>query len=113
MQYTFEVLGVSPILYFFNHQQELLQQPAPGVEYISTYRCTLDAFLESVETVPPKRGWDPDQVVETVINFWMRNSEKVELWRRRLEDAGQENLLVARLADLSALRTTFESLLNH
>jgi hypothetical protein len=28
-----------------------------------------------------------------------------------LEDAGQENLLVARVADLPSLRTTFESLL--
>ncbi|MEP0868781.1 hypothetical protein NDA01_03090 [Trichocoleus desertorum AS-A10] len=112
MKYTFEVLGVSPILHFFNHQQEIIQKlPEPGVEYVGSYRCTLDSFIQSIETVPPQRGWDLDQVVETVVNFWMNNSEKIQLWKRRLEDAGNENLIVARIADLKALRTTFESLI--
>jgi len=112
MTYTFEVLGVSPILHFFNHQQEIIQkQLEPGVEYIGSYRCTLDSFIQSVETVPPKRNWDLDQVVETVVDFWMNNSEKIQLWKHRLEDAGHENLVVARIADLQALRATFESLI--
>lgn len=112
MSYTFDILGVSPILYFFNHQQELLQKaPHQGVEYIGTHRCTLDALIESVETVPLDRGWELDQVVNTVVNFWVNNSEKVHHWQERLKDAGHDNLLVARVADVQALRHTFESLL--
>lgn len=112
MKYTFEVLGVSPILHFFNHQQEIIQkQLEPGVEYVGSYRCTLDSFLQSIETTPLRPNWDLDQVVETVVDFWMNNSEKIQLWRNRLEDAGKENLIVARVADLQALRATFESLI--
>lgn len=112
MKYTFEVLGVSTVLHFFNHQQEIIYtQSKPRVEYIGAYRCTLDAFLQSVETVPPQQGWNLDQVVETVIDFWVHNSDKVQLWKQRLEDAGHENLLVARISDLKSLRATFESLM--
>jgi hypothetical protein len=54
MNYTFEILGVSPTLTFFNQQQELLQQQQPsGVEYLANRKCTLDAFVASVETVSP------------------------------------------------------------
>ena len=64
-----------------------------------------------MQTVSPQRGWNVDQVVDTVINFWMNNAESIQYWKTRLEDAGQENLLVARVADLKFLRNTFESLL--
>lgn len=112
MRYTFELLGISPVLDFFNHQQNLHQKTqAGGVEYLGTYQCTLDAFLESVETVPPKRGWEMDQVVDTVIQFWMNHSEGIRYWKERLKDAGNENLLVARLADIKSLQAEFESLL--
>lgn len=112
MSYTFDILGISPVLHFFNHQQELLTQtPRSGVEYLGTHKCTLDALIESVETLPPKRDWELDQVVNTVVEFWLNNAEKVDHWQQRLKDAGQENLLVARVADLKSLRHTFESLL--
>ena len=111
MPYTFDLVGVSPILAFFYQQQELTEQPAPGVEYLGNRKCTLDTFIESVQTVSPQRGWNVDQVVDTVINFWMNNAESIQYWKTRLEDAGQENLLVARVADLKFLRNTFESLL--
>lgn len=111
MKYTFEILGVSPVLYFFNHQQEIIsKKPAAGVEYVGTYKCTLDAFLESVEDVPQKRGWDLEQLVETVIDFWVHNSDNVGYWKKRLQDAGNENLVVARIADLKSLQAEFESL---
>ncbi|NJP09632.1 MAG: hypothetical protein HC866_09215 [Leptolyngbyaceae cyanobacterium RU_5_1] len=111
MTYTFEILGVSPMLNVFNHQQELLQQPTPtGVEYLSSQRCTLDALIESVEAVPPERGWNLDQAVDTVINFWMNNVETVYHWKQRLEDAGEQNLIVSRLADLRSLQAEFERL---
>jgi hypothetical protein len=112
MKYTFELLGISPVLDFFNHQQKFLEKtPSEGVEYLGSYQCTLDAFLESVETVPPKRGWDMDQVVDTVIEFWVNHSEHIRYWKARLKDAGNENLLVARVADFQSLQAEFESLL--
>lgn len=113
MQYTFEILGVSPILHFFNHQQEILQHKRHhAAEYLGAYRCTLDALIQTVETVPPEREWNLDQVVDSVINFWLNNSENVQRWKKRLEDAGNENLLITRVADMKSLKTEFESLLN-
>lgn len=110
MEYTFDLVSVSPVLSFFNHQLGSHSQKT-GAEYLGVYHCTLDAFLESVQTVPPTRGWDLDEVVDTVINFWLHNGHKVRHWKERLEDAGSENLLVGRVADLNALRFEFESLL--
>jgi plasmid maintenance system antidote protein VapI len=114
MKYTFEILGISPVLDFFNHQQKFYQRATSvGIEYLGTYQCTLDAFLESVETVSPKGGWELDRVVDTVIQFWMNHSEPIRYWQGRLNDAGQENLLVARVADIQSLKAEFESLLGN
>ena len=112
MKYTFDLVGVSPVLQFFNHQQQNQKQPQhQGVEYLGTHICTLDAFLASVETIPENWGWNVDQVVETVIKFWLNNSESINYWKRRLTDAGRDNLIVARVADFTALQAEFESLL--
>ena len=112
MFYTFEILGVSPILSFFDYQQQVLPQKSPiGVEYIGSYKCTLDALLASVETVSPERGWDFDRVSEAVIQFWLDNTDSIMHWKHRLEDAGAENLLVSRLANIDSLKTEFEWLL--
>ncbi len=114
MNYTFELLGISPVLDFFNHQQKFIQKtPATGIEYLGGYQCTLDAFLESLETIPPKHGWEMDQVVDTVIQFWLNNSEHIRYWNTRLRDAGKQNVLVARVADLTSLKAEFESLLGN
>ncbi|MBC1220615.1 hypothetical protein GNF10_10620 [Nostoc sp. UCD121] len=113
MKYTFDIVGVSPLLHFFNHQQQNEQKPPQqGVEYLGMYTCTLDTFLESVESVPPKWGWNLDQVVDTVIQFWLNNSDSISYWKVRLSNAGKDNLLVARLADINALQAEFESLLD-
>jgi hypothetical protein len=111
VKYTFELLGISPTLSFFNQQQELLQQQPAGVEYLGNHKCTLDAFVESVETVSPNRGWEVDRAVDTVISFWMHNSESILYWKRRLQDAGSENLLIARMGDIKSLQAAFEALL--
>ncbi len=111
MQYTFEILGVSPILSFLNHQVESPAATPKGAEYLSTHQCTLDALLESVEPVPPKRGWDLDKVVDTVVNYWLQNSERIQHWKERLQEAGSENILVSRIADLKALQQEFDQLL--
>jgi len=113
MKYTFDIVGVSPVLHFFSHQQQSLGNPKhQGVEYFGTHVCTLDAFLASVEPVPVKWGWDLDNVVQTVIEFWVNNSESIQYWKSRLKDAGQGNLIVARVADLTCLQAELESLLD-
>lgn len=111
MKYTFEILGISPVLYFFNQQQKIIQKtPQLSVEYLGTHKCTLDALIESVEILP-NRGWDLERVVDTVIDFWVNNSDSIRYWKARLNDAGSENLLVARVADINSLRAEFELLL--
>lgn len=111
MDYTFELLGISPILAFFNHQQEQQAKQQDGAAYVGAYQCTLDAFLDSLEPVPRHRGWPMDAVVDTVIQFWVNNAEQVRHWRSRLDDAGAQSLVVARVADVTSLRSEFESLL--
>lgn len=114
MKYSFEILGISPVLDFFNHQQKINQRiQSLGIEYLGTYQCTLDAFLESVETVPPKQEWEMDQVVDTVIQFWLNHSERIQYWKERLSNAGSENLLVSRVADLPSLKVEFDSLFSN
>ncbi|MFN6517949.1 MAG: hypothetical protein RMY29_026165 [Nostoc sp. CreGUA01] len=113
MKYTFDIVGVSPLLQFFNHQQQIWQQPyRQGVEYLGMHTCTLDTFLKSVESVPPQRGWNMDRVVDTVIQFWLNNSDSIRYWKVSLSNAGKDNLLVTRLADITALQAEFESLLD-
>lgn len=111
MNYSFNLVGVSPILSFFYQQQQLQERQTRGIEYVGNRQCKLDRFIESVETAASNQGWNCDRAVDAVIQFWMNNSESIQYWKTRLEDAGQENLLVARVADLPSLRTTFESLL--
>jgi plasmid maintenance system antidote protein VapI len=113
MSYTFDILGVAPLLYFFHQQEEIIEtNPQLGVEYLGCYKCTLDCFIESVEPVIPKRGWDFQQVVDTTIDFWMNHAETIGYWKARLEDAGKDNLLVARIANMKGLQQAFESLLD-
>jgi len=113
MKYTFDILGVSPILYFFNQQQERKEQKSQtGVEYVASYKCTLDALIQSVENVPDYRGWDLNEVIDTVVNFWVNNSDSIKYWKERLKDAGNENLLVGRVANVKSLRAEFEILLD-
>jgi hypothetical protein len=111
MKYTFDIVGVSPTWQFFHHQQQTMNQPhTRGVEYLSSHKCTLDALLASVEPLPIKRGWNTEQVLETVVQFWLNNAESIRYWQAHLIDAGNENILVARLADITSLQAEFESL---
>ena len=115
MEYTFEIVGVSPILYFFQHQQQIVQTPQrQRVEYLGAYNCTLDAFLKSVETIPLEQTWNLERVIDTVVNFWMCNSETIQYWKSRFNDADTgDNLLVARVADVNGLKAEFEALLGN
>ncbi|NEO40996.1 MAG: hypothetical protein F6J90_33555 [Moorea sp. SIOASIH] len=112
MKYTFEILGVSPVLDFFNHQQKLIQRKVPpGLKYLGTYQCTLDALIESAETIPSQADWSLDQAVDSVIQFWMNHPEIISYWKQRLNDAGKDNLLVSRVSDFESLKAELESLL--
>lgn len=111
MVYTFEILGVASVLDFFNHQTSRASTPDHRVEYLGSYRCTLDALIESVETVAPHQGWNLDQAVDTVMNFWFNNGDRIGHWKRRLDDADAQTLLVSRLANYQSLRTEFERIL--
>ncbi|MBD2677275.1 MULTISPECIES: hypothetical protein [Nostoc] len=113
MKYTFDIVGVSPLLQFFDRQQQSWEQPArQGVEYLGMHTCTLDTFLKSLESVPAQRGWNMDRVVDTVIQFWVNNSDSIRYWKLCLTNAGKDNLLITRLADITALQAEFESLLD-
>ena len=110
--YTFDIVGVSPILSFFNQQQDIIQKNLSiGVEYVPTFECTLDALLHSVEIASSQHQWQLDEVVETVVNFWVRNSDVIYHWKDRLQDAGADSLLVSRVADIHSLKSEFEQLL--
>ena len=114
MKYTFDLVGVSPVVCFFSHQQQTIQNSERiGVEYLGAYNCTLDIFLKSVETIESKYEWDLDQVVDTVVKFWLHNSDSIQYWKYRLIDAGRDNLLVARIADIKGLKAEFDSLLGN
>jgi len=41
----------------------------------------------------------------------LNNSDLIQFWKIRLDDAGKENLLVARVADINGLRHQLEYLL--
>jgi len=112
MEYTFDLIGVAPVLSLFNQQQKSEQRtPWKGAAYLGAYHCTLDEFIDSAKTVTAGRGWDLDEAVDTVVSFWVNNGEKIRHWKQRLQDAGSNNLLVGRLADVHSLRIEFESLL--
>jgi hypothetical protein len=113
MSYTFDIVGISPVLHFFEHQQATINKSSiEGVEYFGTQIFTLDAVIACIEPVPVKWGWNQDEVVKTAIEFWLKNSESIGYWKLRLDDAGRDNLLVARIADIRALQAEFELLLN-
>ncbi len=111
MKYTFDLVGISPVLSFFYQQQELQEKPKSGIEYLGHHQCTLDTFISSVETISQHNNWKIDEAVDSVIGFWVNHSDRIDYWKSRLKDAGRDNLLVARVADIRSLRTTFESLL--
>jgi hypothetical protein len=113
MSYTFDIVGISPVLEFFKNQQEAIHRYSMGgVEYVGTQVFTLDAVIACIEPVPLKWGWNLDEVIKTTVEFWLKNSESIGYWKLRLDDAGSDSLLVARVADIKALQAEFEFLLN-
>ncbi len=112
MCYNFEIIGITPVLTFFNYQQELETNPKRSKAYLGSYDCTLDAFIESTKMIPQKPEWNWDEVVETMIDFWLKNEATVKQWKSELDNNIEEdNLIIARIANFSALRSELEKLL--
>ncbi len=112
MSYSFDIVGVTPVLDFFYHQQNVEQNPRRSKAYLGSYQCTLDSFIQSTEAIPQKPDWDWDQVVESMIDFWFKHEETIQDWKQELENNNSENLLVARVANVKWLRHEFQYLLN-
>lgn len=112
MSYTFDIIGVTPVLTFFNYQQRHEQNPHRGQTHLGSYDCTLDAFIKSTKMISKKPDWDWDEVVNIMVNFWLKNEEKVRYWKAELDNLGKDNLIVAKVVSFDALRYEFENLLN-
>jgi hypothetical protein len=111
MYYSFDIVGVTPILDFFYYQQQVEQNPHRSKAYLGSYQCTLDSFIKSTEMIPLKPDWNWDQVIESIIDFWLYQEETIQTWKQTLENSHQENLIIARVANVKWLRQEFQSLL--
>ena len=63
MSYSFDIVGISPVLQFFDHQQRVEKTPNRSRAYLGSYCCTLDAFIEATQIVHRKPDWDWDAIV--------------------------------------------------
>lgn len=112
MNYTFEIIGITPILTFFDYQQKLEQDKNRSKTYLGSYQCSLDGFIESVDTIPKKPDWNWDDVVGSMVAFWLKNEAKVRYWQQRFNPVPKEAIIVAKVANIDALRLELESLLD-
>lgn len=111
MAYTFDIVGVAPILTAFEYQYQAQEQPHRSKAYLSSPHCTLDDFIKSTELIPAKPEWNWDEVIQRIVNFWLKHEDRVRYWQQELFLAGQQNVVVARVANVETLRHEFESLL--
>lgn len=111
MSYSFDIVGVTPILDFFYYQQQVEQNPHRAKAYLGSYQCTLDSFIKSTEMISQKPDWNWDQVIESIVDFWLHQEETIQTWKQTLENSHQENLIIARVANVKWLRQEFQSLL--
>ncbi len=110
MPYTFDIVGVSPVLNFMGYQQQVGQAKKPSKAYLGSSQCTLDAFMRSADFLPQRPAWNWDEVMAEMVNFWLVNEERVRFWKTELAIAGEQNLLVACVANVEALRGELERL---
>jgi hypothetical protein len=110
MSYTFDIIDILPVLSFFDYQQQTEQHSNSSKAYLGSYECTLDAFIQATTMVEKKNDWDWDRVVESMVNFWLKNEHNIRYWKDKLETTGEENLIIARVVDFDRLRTELEYL---
>lgn len=113
MSYNFDIVGVSTVWNFFKHQQRVEKSPERGCAYVGSYTCTLDALITATNLVHKKPDWDWDVISARIVDFWIRDSDRVSQWRQELEQAEETSLIVGRIANLTSLRSEFESLLKY
>lgn len=113
MSYTFDIVGVLPVLNFMDYQQQLGRAQQPSKAYLGSSECTLDAFMRSADWLPKKPSWNWDEVMATMVNFWLANEERVQFWKAELAIAGDRNLLVAYVANVEILRGELEQIWSH
>jgi hypothetical protein len=113
MNYSFDIVGVTPTLQFFNYQQKIEQTPKRSKAYLGSYCCTLDAFIEATNLVHHKPDWNWDEVVSSIVDFWLNQEDSIRHWKQELEQSGSDSLLVARVANLKSLRSELEHLFDY
>jgi len=111
MTYTFDIIGITPIAQFVQFQHQFAKQTNRSKTYLGSYECSLDGLIQATKMIPYKPDWDWDQVLEEMVNFWIKSEETVQHWKQQLQQVQQESLLVARVANSDALRQEFEGLL--
>lgn len=111
MSYSFDIIGIAPVLQFFNQQQQLATQAQLSQAYLGSYWCTLDGFINAAEQAHPKPDWDWDAIVAKMVGFWLSREADVRHWRTQfsLTEAGG-HLIVARVVNYASLRREFEQL---
>ncbi|MDG2991398.1 hypothetical protein L3556_10715 [Candidatus Synechococcus calcipolaris G9] len=108
MAFVFEILGISPVIKLLQEQEIYAQEQ--DIEYLGVHHCTLDTFVSSVEDISQRRHWHVQQAINTVMNFWVNNPEKIKYWAGQLEPENCNHLLLARVGKLEGLRTRWEGL---
>lgn len=110
MSYAFDIVGISSVLQFFNYQQRSENNPRHSKTYLGSHICTLDSFIKAADMAPQKPDWDWNEVVAAMVQFWINQEAKVRYWKLELEQVGNDNLIVARVANYDSLRSEFEGL---
>ncbi|NJL47631.1 MAG: hypothetical protein HC929_09295 [Leptolyngbyaceae cyanobacterium SM2_5_2] len=111
MSYSFDIIGIAPMLQFFNHQQRVETHPNRSQAYLGSRCCTLDAFIRATEAVYRRPDWDWDAIASKIVEFWLHQEEDVRHWKQQFDLAsGDDNLIVARVVNYNRLRHEFEGL---
>lgn len=111
MSYTFDIVGIAPILTAFEYQYKAADNPHRSKAYLNSPHCTLDSLIQSTELIPSKPDWNWDEVVARIVNFWLKHGDRVSYWQEKLAIAAQDTVIVARVANVETLRSEFETLL--
>lgn len=107
--YTFDIIGIAPLLTFFEHQQKVEQTPYRSRAYLGSFQCTLDGFVLAVDRIWQKPAWDWDGVLETMVAFWLSQGEAIAQWQAHLAQAEDQSLIVARVANVELMRRELET----
>lgn len=110
MSYNFDIIGISPVLQFFNHQQRLETHPNRSQAYLGSYSFTLDALIEATQSIHRRPNWDWDAIVGKMVEFWLSQEDDVRHWKSQFEAVqGGDNLIVARVINYDSLRHELET----